>query len=278
MKKTSSFLFLAFILLSSAGAEIVCNDAWYHAVEKKISSADGQGHGPDVGSDEWKGVVEFKLGLSGKADLPPRNSAAWCQTIDRALNKTALPKASTASAQSGKNQAPSFSCHKVEPGSIAAMVCADAELSALDRQLAEVYAAASKKARNEHPPTLKAEQRGWIKGRDDCWKSSDKRACVQAVYALRIAELQAFYRLVPSQATVRYVCDGNPAKEVTATYFRTDPPTLIAEHGDSVSLMYLQPSASGAKYQGRNELLWEHQGEALIQWGYQAPEMRCEKR
>ncbi|WP_371263928.1 MliC family protein [Nitrosomonas sp. Nm58] len=46
------------------------------------------------------------------------------------------------------------------------------------------------------------------------------------------------------------------------TFFQTDPPTLIAERGDQVSLMYLQPSASGSKYQGRNESLWEHKGGA----------------
>jgi hypothetical protein len=39
--------------------------------------------------------------------------------------------------------------------------------------------------------------------------------------------------------------------------------------------MVLQPSASGTRYQGRNELIWEHQGEALIIWGYGAKEMRC---
>ena len=41
--------------------------------------------------------------------------------------------------------------------------------------------------------------------------------------------------------------------------------------------MYLQPSGSGAKYQGRNETFWEHHGEALIIWSHGAPEMRCKK-
>jgi hypothetical protein len=53
------------------------------------------------------------------------------------------------------------------------------------------------------------------------------------------------------------------------------PATLIAERGDQVSLMVLQPSASGARYQGRNESLWEHQGNALITRGYGAQEMSC---
>lgn len=57
--------------------------------------------------------------------------------------------------------------------------------------------------------------------------------------------------------------------------FATDPPTLIAERGDQTSPMCAQPAASGAKYQGRNESFWEHQGEARVTWGYGAPEMRC---
>ncbi len=169
----------------------------------------------------------------------------------------------------------SFDCSKVEPGNIEALICHDEALSALDRKMSQVYAAATEKAINQQPPVLKAEQRGWIKGRDDCWKSDDKRGCVEQAYRLRIAELQARYQLVAASGSATYVCDGQPAKEVTATYFETDPPTAIAEFGDQTSLLVQQPAASGAKYQGRNEMLWEHQGEALISWGYGSPEMRC---
>jgi len=174
-------------------------------------------------------------------------------------------------------QGPSYPCDKVRAGSIQALVCEDTGLSALDRQLADVFAAASAKARNEHPPVLKAEQRGWIKGRDDCWKSEDKPACVRDSYRLRIAELQARYRLVPAIGPVRFACDGMAANELVATFFRTDPPTLIAERADGSSLMVLQPSGSGARYQGRNESFWEHQGEALVTWGHGAPPMHCTK-
>jgi len=52
---------------------------------------------------------------------------------------------------------------------------------------------------------------------------------------------------------------------------------MIAERGDSVSLMYQQPSGSGTRYQGRNETFWEHQGVAMITWGYGAQPMRCKK-
>ena len=172
---------------------------------------------------------------------------------------------------------PSFPCDKVETDSVEQMICADVELSTLDRQLADVFAAAVQKASNEHPPVLRAEQRGWIKGRDDCWKSDDERGCVRNEYRQRIAELQARYRLLPGTGPFMIACDGETANEVIVTFFPTDPPTLVAERGDSTSLMYRQESASGAKYAGPNEIFWEHQGKALITWGYDTREMRCDR-
>lgn len=170
---------------------------------------------------------------------------------------------------------PSFDCGKVEAGSMPGLVCNDDGLAALDRKMAAVYAAATTKASASKLSELKAEQRGWIKGRDDCWKSADKRGCVEQAYVLRIAELQAAYALVPATGHAVYLCEGRAGKRVTATYFQTEPPTAIAGFGGQTAVMFQQPAASGAKYQGRNETLWEHQGEALIGWGYGNPEMRC---
>jgi uncharacterized protein len=263
---------------STPDTEILCSDAWYRSIEEKVPTGDGQGHGPDIGSDEWKSVVEFKTGIRDRPEVPKRDSTAWCQHIDRIVRSNSI--SSTASGNrvtAAKTTGPSFACDKVKAGSIEAMICGDQALSSLDRKLSEVYAAASSKAVNERPPLLKAEQRGWIKGRNECWKAGDKRGCVLDGYERRIAELQARYRLVPGSGPFRFICDDNPVSEVIATFFRTVPPTLIAERGDSVSLMYLQPSGSGTRYQGRNESFWEHQGEAAIIWGYGAPEMRCRK-
>ncbi|MFO1406599.1 MAG: MliC family protein [Steroidobacteraceae bacterium] len=170
---------------------------------------------------------------------------------------------------------PSYSCAKVEKGSVEALVCSDAGLSALDRKLAGVYAEATRKAANEHPPVLAATQRGWIKGRDDCWKDKDVHACVADAYTMRIVELQARYRLVAQTGPVTFACDGDPRNELVVTYFKTDPASMIAERGDETSLMIQQVAASGARYQGRNESFWEHQGVATVVWGYEAKPMQC---
>jgi hypothetical protein len=52
---------------------------------------------------------------------------------------------------------------------------------------------------------------------------------------------------VPSTGPVLCACDGDARNELVATFFRTEPPTLVAERGDRSALMVLQPSASGGK-------------------------------
>jgi len=181
----------------------------------------------------------------------------------------ALPETSLA-------HGPAFNCAKAS-GQIETLICTDASLTALDRKLDETYKAALKKAKGTLPTLLRADQRGWVKGRNDCWKSNDSRRCVVESYRLRLVELQTRYRLVPVAASAKFFCDGDPRNEVIVDFFQTDPLSLIAERGDSVSLMLQQPAASGTRYQGRNESFWEHQGEATVVWGYGAPEMRCQK-
>ena len=64
-----------------------CSVAWNRYVERSLVSGDGQGHGPDLGSDEWKGVIEFKLGIRGQPDVPARDTDAWCLFIDRLVQE-----------------------------------------------------------------------------------------------------------------------------------------------------------------------------------------------
>lgn len=61
----------------------VCSEAWFEKVDRQITSGDGQGHGPDLGSLEWRSVVEFKLGVRGDESLPAADSERWCTYIDQ---------------------------------------------------------------------------------------------------------------------------------------------------------------------------------------------------
>lgn len=169
------------------------------------------------------------------------------------------------------------SCNDALQGSIEFVICDNAAIAELDNTINEVYQQALSKTDSSGESSLRATQRGWIKGRDECWKSKDQVQCVEDAYQQRIAELQAWYQLVDSRGPFQFICENDPANEFIVTFFQTDPATLIAERGDQSSLMYSVPSGSGTKYRGRNEVFWEHQGEAKIQWGYQAPELTCRK-
>ncbi|GMG86358.1 lysozyme inhibitor LprI family protein [Biformimicrobium ophioploci] len=91
---------------------------------------------------------------------------------------------------------PSFPCTPRLQSSIEQMICLDTGLAALDRELAEVFQKALEKTVDENEQKyLRAEQRGWIKGRNDCWKSEDRRRCAEESYRRRIAELNDRYQL-----------------------------------------------------------------------------------
>lgn len=172
---------------------------------------------------------------------------------------------------------PSFSCDDVAQDSIEQLICQQAELAELDNQLATVYASAVKKAENQQPNMLPAEQRGWIKGRNDCWKNQDKAGCVKAAYNRRIAELQAHYQLTNFTGPVRFQCGTSVADEVVVTFFSTVPPTLLAERGDKTVLMYHTETGSGYRYEGPNESLWQQEDGIMLIWGYGAAALQCQK-
>ena len=81
---------------SPAKAEIPCSDAWYRFIAETVTASDSHGHGPDVGSDEWKSVIEFKLGIRDKPDLPDRDSEAWCRHIDRIIREKSTESSESA--------------------------------------------------------------------------------------------------------------------------------------------------------------------------------------
>ena len=89
MMKLSIPIMLVFVICScattseSTGTDVLCSNEWYLLVEQRVSTGDGQGHGPDLGSIEWRSTVEFKLGVRGKPEVPPVASTQWCSYINK---------------------------------------------------------------------------------------------------------------------------------------------------------------------------------------------------
>jgi uncharacterized protein len=192
--------------------------------------------------------------------------AGATSVVAAATSSTALPAIAT-SADAG----PAFDC-AVAADTGERLVCSDPALAALDRQLAAVYADALT-APGADTATLKATQRGWIRGRADCWKADDKPTCVREAYLTRLVELQLAGGKVVVPAAVEFRCDDD-SKPFTVVYYNDlDPKAAVITWGDDQAIAFPKPAASGARY-GREGLdFWEHQGVATVD--FYGNKLRC---
>ena len=117
-------------------------------------------------------------------------------------------------------------------------VCADKELTAIDRAMNAMPAGAADAA--------------WIARRAECGRSDDLRHCLLDLYAARIADS------APSGVKdggiligpVSYRCG---ADEVSATFINTDPGAVHLSMGEARVTLPHVSAASGAKYEGRQD-------------------------
>lgn len=161
-------------------------------------------------------------------------------------------------------QGPSFDCKGAEGA--AALVCADPALAALDRRLDQVWRGALAAARGldagaaEAEARLKTEQRGWIKGRDECWKSADQPACVRGEYERRAALLVAQWMLEAPAAIEEWRCGDAPGPDLTLFVFTGESPAGRLERGDSVEPAQRFATPDGARYVGQFGVSFEATG------------------
>lgn len=157
-------------------------------------------------------------------------------------------------------QGPSFDCNQARSDA-ETQVCNDAELSALDRRLAEFY-----KAAQTSPDELDiaAEQRGWIKGRDACWQAVDARRCLVEAYQTRIVELQIATTAGPAPAAVNFVCEGSDKPLAVTYYNEIEPKAALIRLGQDQATAFLAQAASGARYTREGVEFWEQQGEVTL--------------
>lgn len=194
------------------------------------------------------------------AGCKPGAEAPAASPVD-AASPAPAPAAPVAAEQSTPAATtPSFDCSK-SPGEFEQMVCKDPALAALDRQLDDTFAQALAKTADK--ATLQATERGWIKGRDECWKADDKPACVRDAYIVRIVDLRIQHGLVAIPTPVEYRCDDN-SKPFAATFYNDEPRAAVLTWGNDQAIVPAAVSASGARYAAQGVEFWEHQGEATV--------------
>ncbi len=142
-----------------------------------LPSEDGQAGRLEI----WRGEAAFYALPNGKKD----RRLTFCAEL-------------TDTADAG----PSFDCAHAN-GTVETMICTNRELARRDRSLAAAFHRALGRVEGNAADAarLKAEQRGWIKGRNDCWKADEMLACVSAAYSDRHAMLIARYGLIQAGKT-----------------------------------------------------------------------------
>ena len=85
---------------------------------------------------------------------------------------------------------PSFDCAKAKPGSIDVEICASPELSQLDRDMDDDYMRAMAETPRAVWPDILAEQREFIRSRNQCMGSKKERHhCIAFAYESRLQRL-----------------------------------------------------------------------------------------
>lgn len=195
----------------------------------------------------------FLLAACSKPETPAEPVAAETVAVEPAAPATVPPPTGPVT--------PSFDCAKAE-SEAETMVCADYGLAALDNRLAEVYAA--ELAKPDAVKDLAARQRGWVKGRDECWKADDKKLCVEEEYRTRIAELQINSPGAMAASAVEFKCDDNSKPFTMAYYNELDDKPAVITLGNDQAIIFPQPAASGTQYGRKGITYREHQGKANV--------------
>lgn len=207
---------------------------------------------------------------------------AACGSDDSAGEPSAARRGDAAPPPSGGQESPvvpSFDCTAAS-GEVEELICSDAGLATLDLRLDSVWGEVEAQLASGSWPEseqqrVRAEQRGWISGRNDCWKDEEPSRCAAQAYERRIVTLQAQFALVEGREPTFWSCEGNPANEFVLTVFDTDPGSVRVERGDGQEVMLQTPTASGARYLGDfGKEVWVQGEEGTFVWP-QEDTLRC---
>ena len=66
--------------------------------------------------------------------------------------------------------------------------------------------------------------------------------------------------------TVSYMCQNNPANEIVANFFETDPKSARLERGDKTKTVWLVTAPTGPVYEGQNVSFTTKGNDATASW------------
>ncbi|WP_156841460.1 lysozyme inhibitor LprI family protein [Novosphingobium aquimarinum] len=170
---------------------------------------------------------------------------------------------------------PSFDCTGEREGS-RSLVCSDAELAALDREMARLYelARTTPNLDADRAAELEGTQQVWLKGRDACANAPDPRYCLFSSYSGRINELRMVYADAGGSDTsgissgpVPLACDGLDFP-VGLTLLRSDPGGAFVFWKDQAVALRRVRDGKVERYAGDNNL-----GDVVLSLNFQDAEL-----
>lgn len=158
--------------------------------------------------------------------------------------KVAADDAKPAAQKPGRAITASFDCDRAR-GQAQELVCGDAGLAAMDREVARLTSLAME-------PAAQAE---WVQQRDTCDKADELRQCVMAAAMLKIHRLRQGSEAARtgegvSVGPVPYSCRGLTGP-LLATFANSEPGAVALEWAGQAIAVDEVIAASGAKYEGR---------------------------
>jgi len=145
-------------------------------------------------------------------------------------------------------------------------ICRDAALSELDQSVSSLFLSASNALSGSRHQALQASQRDWLQERGKCAQSSLVQ-CLYERYKTRILVLEVQYGQESSTSPFIYRCD-ELEREISASFFKTDPPTVSLSLGDARNdplMAVLELSGKGEKYVTSDGLVfWANGDDASI--------------
>jgi len=161
---------------------------------------------------------------------------------------------------------PAFDCDDAD-GEVETLICENKALQELDQTLAKTYARTMQALPKEDRAYEKTIQRGWIKGRNDCWKSDEQERCVTYSYQTRIVELQIRGGALEAPKPISLQCELEPRERFTASFYsETEPASVVLTRGNDQVIAFATRTASGARFQAEGVDFWTKGKEARVDW------------
>lgn len=203
---------------------------------------------------------------------PPAPARTTSATVAAAEAASPAPVPVLAPAPAPAAAPPSFDCaHAAD--AIEILVCGDAGLAELDRQLAASIQAILRKP-GANRVALVGAHRAWLQRRTACSNAADARACAVDAYKSRIVRLMLDSGEVMAPKPTPFTCDDGGGRPFTATFYNDiQPKAAVLAWGDDQAIVFPLPAASGSRYGTQGVEFWEHQGEAMVD--FRSHKMTC---